>query len=460
MATAPKPGFPEYGASDADIIFQCSCTSLTQVQAAAGGTGVVIGTGTPTFDSGGILLPVSTGINWTGLTTEQKAQLAIAGTLTCWIESGWNDYDGATNASYQFGPGFWDGSTRSSITKVANEIVVRGFIQNTNTGNYDTKPTGRDAYTRYDLSWHGNKTTLYLDGVRVSSVVGKKPQLGHFANFTIGGATSSPTPTLYYKIKDVMLSTRPIVPAVGYKTKHIMWSGHSYIQQADYPPAGPATEITGISYYNSTTPGTGPLQTSLNVSGVPMMHRELAQRGVFIGNDRIYNYGYGGKLLNDAVGGLRWQTTQALASNGTLDVVCLMWGANEVANMPTPPYTWAVNYGPGGSQVDWEAAYRTEIDYLLTKGAHTILISNVISFGPYNQNALNIAGVEAANVMVNSIVASYAQCHLVDCFNLFRGHNTVAADWGGFSGVDYVHPNLLMSGNIGKLFANKLLEVI
>lgn len=451
MAIAPKYGFPEFGSGEPEILIQTKLTSAA-LMTASGGVAYGAGAGSIDYNETGVLLNATAGLKWTGLSAAQKAQLATGGTLTCWIESGYIDYT-RVPATHEYCIGMHN-SVLNCVSRYQGQNYLIPFMNNTIPVAQQTPwltTAGKGQHTRIDLSGIGNDARLYVDHL-LSSETQPWPKLSaDFNNITLGGSSSAPSGPVSHHILAMMVSTKPIVLPVQEKTRHIAWFGHSYVQQADYAPSH--------FYVIQEALGGGAHQG--DSQGVPAMQRELAKRGIGVGRGRIRNYGYGGKVLYDATGGLAWQLAAAKLHNGTFGTLVMMWGANEISNAGNN--TWASQYGPGGAiQADWRQVYLTQIDAAIALGASRILIFNTVSTknNPALNSAQNLANVDACNVDIDWVISQRPTvCKKIDAFANFGGHSTPASYWGGTTGVDAAHPSLTMNGNMGIWAANALLAM-
>lgn len=459
------PAFPEFGSSDPNIILQCNCRSLAAVTA-SGGTEVTT-SGTNTYNDGGVLLTATSGIKWTGLTTAQKNALVLGGTLTCWIEKGY--IDGTRTApNHEYSIGMYDAvlGKYHSITRFSGDVTLELFLNSslssTSTDHTIATTTGKDNYVRLDFTSHGplGKPTIYVDYfpfTQHSSGIWPKTS-DPFANIMLGGKPTAPTGPASHRIKDFMVSTRPIGPfPTNYSIPSLFIGGHSYMAQGDYS--------TNLGLYRATA-GSGSLDTGRDASATSTIHRELARRGIGIGTNRIRNHAYGGASVRSATGGMAYQTTAYKTNFSRFSKVILMWGANECSGTSG---TWSGEYGASGSIEDWETNIKTLINTMITAGADTFLMLNQPYFSSQHATASGQQyrdKVDGLNTSINNVISyintsTVADAYLIDVWSAMGGTSSSNTSWwGGFTGTDQAHPNLATSKMLGKLCADKLYTLL
>lgn len=458
----PSTAFPEWGASDdPSIILTCDLTSLSAVTAAGGSE---IGAGSKTYSENGVLLSTTSGLKFTGLTTAQKTALTRGGTLTCWVEKGY--IDGlrlTTSHEYLLGmygvtPNKYNSVDRYSAS-YASELFLNSLLGSTGDRAL-ASIIGKNDYVRVDFS-RGPKgrPTLYLDNFpHTQHSTGKWPDtIDDYENIIIGGKVSTPTCTGLHKIKNMMVSTRPIHVPMHYSLSSIFISGHSYAAQGDY--------MTNFGVHRALS-GSGSRDDGCDASMTPTLHRELYKRGLGMGGDRIWNYSYGGASVRSATGGLAYQIAAYKAAHSRFSKVFLFWGANEIVASAN---SWLSDFGPSGSIEDWETNFKTQVDVMIAAGADTFYLLNQ----PYlSTNHPSATGqiyrdrVDGLNTMLQSVVnyindSTTATGYVVDVWTALGGiSSSSTSNWGGFSGTDQAHPNLATSNIFGQLAANKLIGTI
>ena len=453
------PSFPEWGSSDPDIVLSCDCKSLASVTAA---TGAEVGAGSHTYDSGGVLLSATSGIKFTGLTTAQKTALTKGGTLTCWVEKGFIDGT-RLPTSNEYLIGYINSTNYYSVLRQSGQYYLVPFLSNTvpSSGQQAlANVTGKDDYVRIDLTSHGptGKPTIYVDYFPFTYHTTKpwSTTSSDFTNIMLGGKPTSPTGPVSYRIKNVMVSTRPIWEPTSYSLGNIVVGGMSYMAQGDYP---------STAYGCFVSEANGALYLGYDSVMIPTLHRELHKRGIGISGGRIRNHSYGGTVVRSATGGMAWQINTYKAHTTQFDTAILMWGANEIVESAN---TWASDFGPSGSIEDWETNFKALIDTMIAARCKRFLLINQ----PYlSENHPTASGqayrdrVDGLNVMIQSVVdyinTTAASGYLVDLWTAMGGVNSSNHTlWGGIAGTDQAHPTISTQNMIGKLVANKLISVL
>lgn len=451
LRVAPSFGFPQR--DDPETVLFCDCKSLAAVTAAGGAQQ---GAGAFNYNDSGVLLSATSGIAFSGLTTAQKAALANGGTLTCWVESGWIDR-GRIPASHEYLIGAnAGGATYYSVARPLGQPFLSCFLNNTTpAGAYriEERTDTRGDYVRIDFTSNGptGLPTVFVDYVPVTAHSTQKWPVDPavFANIVLGGRTGTPTGPVGFRVKDVMVSTKPIVIPAHYALRRVCVFGHSYMSLGDYSIAG---LFLGTSVSTSIVSGSAAL--------TPALHGKLFENNIGLGFNRIHNHAYGGQQLNSAHG-FADQMATARATYGAIGTAIVMFGANEAGSTANP---WISEYGPGGTSYDWQAAFQTHITNLISYGADKILLLNQPYFSSSHATysaLLYRDRVDGLNTMIANLVAANPTCHLVDVWGLFGGAASYApSNWGGFDGTDQSHPSLAMSRLIGRLCGQKLYTLL
>ena len=431
--------FPEIGSTASDVLISAKLTSANDLDG-----GVFIGATDKTYTKNGVLLQdASDGINWeASVTAAQKAELVKAGTMTLEVESALVT-DGYTGVGEGILGGYGTSFFYIEMSNADNKPRVR--VNSSFSTKSRLKNIGKGSHIRIDMTWIGNKVTVYFDYlplIQFSAALASD----QFDNFLGVGTSHVGKAPLNHRVRNFQLSTKPIILPTKYGLENICMFGHSYADNGDYS-SGSFTDLNGDK-------GNGDTGDALTL---PEIHRLLGERNLGVGNGQIRNYGVGGEKVVGGAGDLGAQIASAIAVEGLIKVAMLQFGTNEVIQSAND---WETDYGASGGEYDFETDYQTEITSLINNGAEIILLANVVSVvndSTYNSQTYKDR-VDACNVMIDSLVAANSQVYLVDLFSEFGGHDITSSD---FVSDDY-HPISTGTGykRIGERFFDRLMDVL
>jgi lysophospholipase L1-like esterase len=204
--------------------------------------------------------------------------------------------------------------------------------------------------------------------------------------------------------------------------RNVAFLGDSFTKNGQYPYTDQLILGCQTQFYGDTS--TRATNNHMNGGVLPQLQGRLALGGVHVSGGRIRWYGRGGAGVTGGTSTLtnmvdRLLTgvdgaTETMGDHGRYenrpDVVCIMIGANDYAETDASA---------------WKAAYAAEIDRLIAAGAQHIIINTL---GPYTMEpeintAPYRANVDAMNVKVMELAASYPQIGVADLFGRLGGHD-------------------------------------
>lgn len=443
----PPNGFPmwEDVGNDPSIVLSAALTSSSNL---GGGTIAGSGSGSVTYTDNGILLGTTAAINWANhasMTAAMKTKLLGGFTLTCWIESGFlpKAYTGGGSGEHVL---CCNGGTIWALWKgsAANYIAGRQGASTSANGTF-ISAAGKGTHTRLDMSYSGDGyTTYYVDYMPVITWQKTAPSTP-FANHVGIGRDATSFAPISHRVKNFMLTSRPITMAVNPTFGHIAMFGHSFAYYGDYPTNAAYYTVSGDANSGDGS-GNDTGTTAMEGGCSPTIHRMLTSRGIAIPEGKIRNYAVAGTTVSQ----IETQITTATANGKNLKIALIQSGINEVTNSAN---SFAADYPT------WTTTWQTQIDALVAAGCTHILIGNVTS--PLNDgvHTANIyrTRTEDANTLIDTVISSNSStCYKVDLFNTLGGHSYNPNDLGASS----LHPSAYGHNKIGRAFANKLLELL
>lgn len=422
-------GFIDFGSGHSSIIASASMEDGDNL-----GGMTLIGTdaGSEVYANGGITFTTVLGITYTPSAPE-KLLLEVGGHLRIDVESTFLDIANTFGSGNQMLMGIVASSGNPiCIYKPTSSAFVRvaDFIGPTSTGTLariesDTK----GGFSEVVLSWYGNTVSMYVDKLLVSEINDAKitPAILNTARAgAIANGTSGPNGFIG---KNFHVSTQPINTHIPYGMSHIALIGHSFSESMDYGSTN--SQIVG----DRTQGATG------DITGLSNLHRRLAVHGWDIPQGLIRNEGVGGAVL----AGYTAQITNLLTKVTHLDVVICQMGTNDAANPIAGTY---------------QADYQVHLDRLIAAGARTIILINTITrnTNPTFSSAVYEGRVDELNVIHDALVAANSECHLVDAFTKFGGHdNWLSSD---VNQAAPTHPNDVGYTKIANWTADVLVPLI
>lgn len=442
----PPNGFPmwEDVGNDPSIILSASLTSASNL---GGGVIAGAGAGSVTYNDNGILLNATTGLNYAAhasLTAAVKAKLTLGFTMTIWIESGFMEKSYVPGGSGEY-PLCVGGTTWALWKQSGGSGGMRirmGASQSTD-GSYTTS-VGKGTHTRLDFCYSGGSLTkIYVDYLPLISYSNTIPA-SPFATFVGVGSTTNQNSPVAHRLKNFMLSTRPIKTCVAQKFSHIAMFGHSFAYYADYPTSAAYAVSGDANAGDGSGAATG--VTPLEGGCAPTIHRALTSRGIDLAEGKIRNYGVAGSPVTN----IGTQITTATANGKKLKVALIQSGINEVTSSAN---SFATDYPT------WQATWQTQIDALVAAGCTHILIGNVTS--PLNDGVHTAAIYQTrtndANTIIDALIAANpTTCYKVDLFNTLGGHSFSTTDFGSAS----LHPSAYGHNKMGLAFGSKLISLL
>lgn len=414
MATTRYDGFVNYGDDDASILYSHPLTSLP-----AGATKGGAGAANINFDSilgvqlsntGSLLLPA--------LTAAQQALLDRAGQISFEVEAGWfqSTYQGTGGNEYLCL--FKDGGSNSfGVEKPINSANV--FSVNNGSGlgqkgvlSHLSASKGTHCLVTY--SWNNNEISVYKDYLLVMKNTWTTHVAGMLANIYIGGTASGAFNSIStYHIRNICISSRPVIRPTDPALRDTIILGHSYTVNGDYPNADLA--IIGSS-----------ASASYQDSGfIPQVHRHLSQRGRHFGFGRMTSYGIAGTKIASGANNCTTQITTAIAANHRAPSVCILYtGINDVVgNSITSQF-----------QTDFQTVIGTNLIPL--NASMKILVCTMLNPTGYVSWTTTQADIDQGNLYIKGLAVTYpSNVRIVDTFNVLGG-------WTNKSSADFITDNL------------------
>lgn len=404
------PRFLEYGSPDS-LLFEPLISAPGNGFSAVG-----TGAGTEDYNKDGVLLGFNVSLRKTDFTTAEKDLLQISGCITIWVETEFLsvDYLASGGSENMFSAFRFNGASfQFSAYKGNGSSTITGRSATSFSGNAQIKQDGKKAYSRVDMSWIGNRATVYVDYFPVIQFDLIFTAL-QFNEMHIGGRQTGSL--INHRMKNFQIGSIPVSIPVHPLLSRFVSLGHSFGSGGNY--AGSNQLIIGDGE-NSLASG--------DVRANATLHRELHKIGIGIGSNKIASYAAGGVL----VAALDAQITAMLADNGVVTCAMIQMGTNDVF----------VNTALSSFEADMQSG----INRLVAAGCTLILIVNVATVamdGAFLPVELFSGRVDGFNTSIDTIVAANPSVtRKVDDFNLFGRHENFDTDDFGADPLPDIHPS-------------------
>lgn len=289
-------------------------------------------------------------------------------------------------------------------------------------------------FARITISWTTSTAELYVDGLRISSLSRTNPASDHLSTIHIGnlmGTGTAPFRGPYY-IRNLIVSTRPVIVTTQPLLSHIMHIGDSFAAGQPY------TNVA--SKYDGTIVNT--------------VIKELISRGA--GTDRISVFSNGGGQIQDnGTDPLELHAGQSLSRSDVLtqspSLIVFITGGNDTSIFDRAQFTNDLH--------DHIEAFLGANGHPQTTTQHVIVTTTTS-----NLNANHPATLQMRQIMLelpawwDSAYPSRAGAvSVIDTWSLFGGSQV---DSTLFGIADPIHP--AASGNIvyGKAIAEEIVRLV
>ena len=199
-----------------------------------------------------------------------------------------------------------------------------------------TSELQKPAKVRIDISWIADQVQIYIDHHLMQEwawVSGTKLTT-QFVNFFLGGRGTFGDPPRSSRIKNLMISTRPIMLPVHHKLTQCVTLGHSFVAGSTY------YNSATLSYYTSSSGG------AFDISMGTEIHRSFNKLGYDIGAPTgFHQYAVSGSVVADLTSGASDQIA-AMQAAGIKhpDFVYILTGHNDISATVPITSTFKTNY--------------------------------------------------------------------------------------------------------------------
>lgn len=449
-------GILPYGSNDTSIVLQCDCTSLAGIQAVGGAER---NAGKCDYDAtlgmranatnGGIAFTQPTGyaaLDFAGQVSFEVETPAVvitnSGILSAGDDQTGNVYllvlgDAASPTNYL--RCYVDSNERTNVT-----WGTGGVSGGTSPGSSPVELTsaGKGAFTRYTLSWIGNKYDWFVDGRWMFQGNRNGVPAGNIGtkiNLMSGGGLGNALVGRY--ARNLLVSTKPVAMPTHPQLKGLAIVGHSF--------AARSTMWNYSQTFRDHSIGLQ-LRAALWAAGV----------GPVMPNDSSLNFASSGATILRS-GGNPLQTQVNLAVAAKPECVVYMGGTNDAING-----SWATNR----AQVLADA--KSDCTDLLAVARSLVFVNVPTTLG----NSSNfVSSNRDANVLqINSDIATLpawwdaanptrkGMLRVVDAYALFGASAPSSADfWGLATGaLDDLHPSPTGNLKLGNAIAQAVLATL
>ena len=428
--TAPRIGFRRFGDTDADIVFQDSLTSISQMSVGGGET--------PDYSEDGVLLPNDDcSLYKNNFTAEEKAALAISGSISMEInnhagigESADDSYL-ATGNQYFFNIGTSFGLYIAGGSRQINWFGGSGA----NPSSIDTRRSGSNANGKnlWTFSWHGSTLTLLLNDFSISTIQHIITEELWNTGFFLGRLTTVQDAFTGARYKNLIISTQPVVLPVPQQLISLCTFGDSRDNGGTYANVQQLIlDSAGGGY------GDG--------RAMPNLHRAINKYGFDIGQGQAMTFGAGGSKISDIPSQIVTATSE---QQHHIQTAIVHTGLNDVIS--------------GAITATHKTGLQTIVDDLKAKGCDLILMVNCTSPTSnqtlYSSNATYDPRVNQLNTYFNEIDDENLEAQVVDFWSL-TGGNSPKPDYFGADPetLQDIHPSAKAYSELGRILLFDALE--